>query len=168
MFWLCLPLVVLCFLFVCFCHFRAASTAYGDFQARGWFGAVAAGLHHSHSNSGSEACLWSIHHSSWQHRILNPLSEARDWTCILMDTSQIRFCWAMMGTPIFFFWSFCHFLGHSLGIWRFPGWRANWSHTAAYTRAIATQDLSRVCNPHHSSWQCRIFNPLSKAQGLNP
>ena len=29
------------------------------------------------------------HHSSWQHRILNPLSEARDRTCFLMDTSQV-------------------------------------------------------------------------------
>ena len=26
-----------------------------------------------------------IHHGSWQHQILNPLSEARDRTCILMD-----------------------------------------------------------------------------------
>ena len=40
-----------------------------------------------------------VHHSSWQHQILNPLSEARNWTCVLMDASQIRFCWAMMGTP---------------------------------------------------------------------
>ena len=29
--------------------------------------------------------------SSWQHWILNPLSKAGDQTCILMDTSQIRF-----------------------------------------------------------------------------
>ena len=34
----------------------------------------------------------------------------------------------------------------------------------AYTTAIATQDLSRVCGLHHSSWQCWIFNPLSKAR----
>ena len=33
-----------------------------------------------------------LHHSSWQHWILNPLSEARNRTCILMDTSQIHFC----------------------------------------------------------------------------
>ena len=32
-----------------------------------------------------------LHHSSQQRRI-NPLSKARDRTCILMDTSQIRFC----------------------------------------------------------------------------
>ena len=31
----------------------------------------------------------------------------------------------------------------------------------AYTRAIATQDPSRVCNQHHSSQQRRILNPLS-------
>ena len=39
------------------------------------------------------------HHSSQQCRILNPLSEARDQTCILMDTSQIHFCCATTGTP---------------------------------------------------------------------
>ena len=31
----------------------------------------------------------NLHHSSWQHQILNPLSEAGDQTCILMDASQI-------------------------------------------------------------------------------
>ena len=41
----------------------------------------------------------SLHHSSWQRWILNPLSEARDRTHILMDTSQIRFHWARAGTP---------------------------------------------------------------------
>ena len=33
--------------------FRATSTAFGGSQARGQTGAVAAGLHHSHNNSGS-------------------------------------------------------------------------------------------------------------------
>ena len=41
-----------------------------------------------------------LHHSSQQCWILNPLSEARDWNCILMDTSHIRFHWATMGTPV--------------------------------------------------------------------
>ena len=40
-----------------------------------------------------------VHHRPWQRWILNPLSKARVWTCILVDTSQIHFCWAMMGTP---------------------------------------------------------------------
>ena len=34
-----------------------------------------------------------------QCQLLNPLSEARDRTCILMDTNQIRFHCATMGTP---------------------------------------------------------------------
>ena len=41
----------------------------------------------------------NLHYSSWPHWILNPLSEARDRTCILTNASQICFCWAMMGTP---------------------------------------------------------------------
>ena len=32
------------------------------------------------------------HCSSQQHQILNPLSEARDRTYILMDTSQVHYC----------------------------------------------------------------------------
>ena len=31
--------------------------------------------------------ICDLHYGSWQHRILNPLSEARDRTCILMDPS---------------------------------------------------------------------------------
>ena len=34
----------------------------------------------------------------------------------------------------------------------------------AYARARATWDPSYVCNLRHSSWQRRIFNPLSKAR----
>ena len=33
--------------------------------------------------------ICDIHHSSQPHWILNPLSGARDWTCILMDTSRV-------------------------------------------------------------------------------
>ena len=47
------------FLFLKFvlCHSRAAPAAYGSSQTRGWIGAVAAGLHHSHSNAGSR--IWA-------------------------------------------------------------------------------------------------------------
>ena len=38
------------------------------------------------------SCVFDLHHSSGQCRILNPLIEARDQTCVLMDTSQICFC----------------------------------------------------------------------------
>ena len=36
-------------------------------------------------------CLCDLHHSSWHRCMLNPLSKARDLTCILMDASQFRF-----------------------------------------------------------------------------
>ena len=44
--------------------------------------------------------IYDLHHSSRQCRLLNPLNKARDRTCVLMDTSQILFCCATMGTPI--------------------------------------------------------------------
>jgi len=34
----------------------------------------------------------------------------------------------------------------------------------AYTTVTATRDPSHVCNLHHSSWQCRILNPLDEAR----
>ena len=47
------------FLFILFIFlvFRAVPVAYGGSQARGQFGAVAAGLYHSHSNARSELHL---------------------------------------------------------------------------------------------------------------
>ena len=45
------------------------------------------------------SCICNLHHSSQQHWILNALSEARDWTHILMDTSRGCFYWATTGTP---------------------------------------------------------------------
>ena len=49
-----------CFVLFCFCLFafsRAAPVAYGVSRARGLIGAVAASLHHSHSNVRSEPHL---------------------------------------------------------------------------------------------------------------
>ena len=54
--------------------FRAVPAAHGNSQARDRTVAVDANLHHS----------------SQQHQILNPLSEARDQTCILRDTSWVH------------------------------------------------------------------------------
>ena len=42
----------------------------------------------------------SVHHSSQQRQILNPLSKARDRTCNLMVPSRIRFLCAAPGTPM--------------------------------------------------------------------
>ena len=44
------------------------------------------------------SCICNLYHSSQQCQIPDPLKEARDQTHILMDTSQILFRWATMGT----------------------------------------------------------------------
>ena len=72
------------FSFYLFLFFRAVLMAHGGPQAK------AVGLHQSRSNIRFEPCC-DLHHSSQQHRILNPLSEARDQTYVLTDASQICF-----------------------------------------------------------------------------
>ena len=78
--------------FVClFLSLRAVPSAY-EGSCRGQIGAAAAGLHHS----------------SQQHWILNPLSEARDWTLILMDANRVRCLLSHQGNS----------LGGSFNIWK--------------------------------------------------
>ena len=45
------------------------------------------------------SCICDLHHGSQQHWILNPQSEARDGTCILVDARQIHFHRTTAGTP---------------------------------------------------------------------
>ena len=47
--------------------------------------------------------ICTLHYSSQQHQILNPLNAARDWTHVLMITSQIHFLCDTVGTPYLFF-----------------------------------------------------------------
>ena len=63
--------------------------AYGGSQVRGAIGAPAGGQCHSHSNARSDPCLQPTP-QLMARQILNPRSEARDQTCILMDASQVR------------------------------------------------------------------------------
>ena len=46
------------------------------------------------------SCICDLHHSSWQWWIHNPLSRARYWTHILMDTSWVCYHWATVGAPV--------------------------------------------------------------------
>ena len=83
--------------------FRATPTAFGSSPARRQIRAVASS--HSHTDTQPQpqphshtaiatqdpSCTCDLHHSSWQRRILNPLSKARDGTRVLMDTSWVRY-----------------------------------------------------------------------------
>ena len=71
--------------------FRAALVAYGGSQPRVRIGAVATGLCLSYRKARSELHLQTTPQlmARW---VLNPLSEAKDQTCVSMDASQIHFC----------------------------------------------------------------------------
>ena len=62
--------------------------AYRNSQTRGRIRAVAAGLYHSTATP-DPSQIGNLCCSLQQCQILNPLSEARDLTCILMDTGGI-------------------------------------------------------------------------------
>ena len=93
-----LSLSLFFFFFFFFGIFRALSIAYGGSQARGQIGTVATGLHRSHSNARSELPLWPTPQLTATPD-LNPLSKAKDQIYVLMDSSQIHFCWATRETP---------------------------------------------------------------------
>ena len=66
--------------------------------------------------------------------------------------------------PLFFFFFFC-FLGPYLPHMEFPRLKVQselWQLT--YVTATETQDPSCFCDLHHSSRQCWVLNPLSKAR----
>ena len=74
---------------VCVCVFsRATPTAYGGSQARGLIGALPPAYARA-TATWDPSCVCDLHHSSWQRRILNPLSEAKNLNCILIDTSWV-------------------------------------------------------------------------------
>ena len=92
--------VKILYMFICFCFLEPYPLAYGGSQARGLIGAIAAGLHHSHSNTSDPSHVCHLCHSSWQHWILNPLIEARGWTHNLMVPTGNHFHCATTGTPV--------------------------------------------------------------------
>ena len=76
------------------CHqsffFRDAPVAYGGSQARGEIEAVAAGLHHSHSNMGSELHLRPASQLT-STPDPQPTEQDQGWNYILVAPSQIHF-----------------------------------------------------------------------------
>ena len=84
--------------FFFFLLFKGLTQAYGGSQARGQL-ELQVPATATATQDPSHVC--DLHHSSRQHWILKPLSEARDQTCNVMVPSWIRFLCAMVGTPSF-------------------------------------------------------------------
>ena len=86
----------LSFFFFLFSFFRAAPAAYGSSQARVELELqLPAYITTTAIPDLSHVC--DLHCSSRQNQILNPLSGARDGTCILKGTSQVHYHWAQWG-----------------------------------------------------------------------
>ena len=79
-------------LFCFFLLFRAVPVAYGSFQA-GVKSELQLLAYATATATPDPSRVWDLHHSSRQCRISDPLSEARDRTCILMDTSRFHYHW---------------------------------------------------------------------------
>ena len=84
------------------------------------------------------------------------------WSDTLRGTelviSLILLPYTINSHPFFFFF---FFLGHM----EVPRLEAESElQLPAYTTATAIRDSSQFLNLHHSSWQCRILDPLSKAR----
>ena len=88
--------------------------------------------------------VWDLCHSSWQHQILNPLSEVRDWTYILMDASWVHYCWAATGTPhCFILMTHCISEIFTLGIQNLKN---------------SNNVIQCACSLYHESWKLGIFS----------
>ena len=82
--------VLLLIFLIYFYFFRAPPSACGSSQTRGRIGAIAAGLHHSHSNSGSL--------THWARPGIEPVSS---WILIRFSHHCVK-----KGTPGLWFWHF--------------------------------------------------------------
>ena len=90
----------------CFCFSWATPAPCGSSQARGQMGATASGLCHSHGNARWELCLWPMLQLAAVPDHLHTLSEARDGTHILMDTSWVHNLLSHNGNSLW--WVFKH------------------------------------------------------------
>ena len=124
---------------------RAAPTAYGGSQARGRIEAIAAGLHHSHSNARSEPRL---------RQILNPQSEARGFVSavprweLLCHIVRLFFF-------LFFFWLYPRHVGQGLS----PSHSYQPCHSCGNTRSLSHCVWLEI-EPALPQRQCWILNVL--------
>ena len=160
-----------CLFFFSFFFFAISSAtpaAHGGSQARSLNGAVATSLHQSHSNTGSELCLW-LHQSSQQRRIPNPRSEARDRTPILLDPSRILDHCTATGTPDLFFYEFVYLLFKytwPTTLWQFLGHNIVISRHFKMVTPISLVPICHHTKIWHNYWLCAHTVPFTAVTHL--
>ena len=87
------------------------------------------------------------------------------WASFHVSISHLYVFFGKMSAQVFWSHPFSfHFLGLHPWHMEVPRlWVKSELQLLGYTTAIARQDLSLVCELHHSSRQCQILNPLSEA-----
>ena len=82
------------------------------------------------------------------------------WDCLMAIWQHPGFFWVFF----FLFFCFCFFFFFFRATPVAYGGSQAKDLIGATATATVTWDLSRVYDPHHSSWQCQILNPLSEAR----
>uniref|UniRef100_A0A8D0QRP6 Origin recognition complex subunit 2 n=1 Tax=Sus scrofa TaxID=9823 RepID=A0A8D0QRP6_PIG len=101
-----------------------------------------------------------LHHSSQQRQILNPLSEARDQTCILMDTGQVLNLLSHNGNS-----NFLNVLSYNIFCCCCCPFAFSRATPSAYGGSQARGLIRAVATSlHQSSRHCQTPIPLSKAR----
>ena len=88
-----------CLCFCLFCLFRAIPAAHGGSQP-GVESELQLPAYATATAMQDLSGIYDLHQHSWQHQILNLLSEAWDQTHVLMDTCQVWYCWAIVETHL--------------------------------------------------------------------
>ena len=145
--------VLFCFVFF-FLPFRASPTAYGDSQAGDLIGVIAAGLHHSHSNTRS-----GPHLQPTPHGILNPLSKGRDRTGNLMVLSQICFRCSATGMPMFDFLRMLPTLPQQLYHFILPPERCKCSSFSTFLLILVTLFFFFLFFDNNQASGCKLVLP---------
>ena len=159
MYWDICSLFFFFFFFVFLPFSWATPIAHGGSQARGVIGTVAAGIRQSHSNTGSKLHLQPTPQltampdpqptKQSQGLNLQPHGSQLD-----SSTTEPRREFSLS----FFFKATPAACESSKARGRIGAVVAGLHHSTA------TRDPSCICNLHHSSWQCQILNPMSKAR----
>ena len=87
---LCTPDFIFIFIFLFFFGFQGHTHGIWKFPGQGWNWSYKLLAYTTATATQDPSRISNLHHSSWQYRILNPPSKARDRTCVLMYASQVR------------------------------------------------------------------------------